>query len=336
MRSCLFRSLFAALFFFSLVSQAQPVLTSPGVNPVIGDHYTLHYGNYLPPGNSGNLQAWDLSALTVTSTVAYTLASIAQAPTQQFSTTSNIQMNDGTVYSFFNLSSAVYAGTGSRAGSTVTIIHTDAEDLLRFPFSYNDSYTDGWAATFTLSNIAFNRTGSTAVSYDGYGSLQLATGLYPNVARVCVQQSYTDVSAFNTTTYINDQYLWYMNGHHQALAGVFSSTVNGSPSSQGAFYSADTVFFTGGKTIKGESHELLVYPNPARDEVQVSWSGHLPGAGQLQVLDGAGRPVYSKQIPAGQAGPLSIRLADIAPGLYLLRLSSEKGRTGAGKISIVK
>lgn len=325
----------AILFFFSLQSLAQPVLTNPGVNPVIGDRYTLNYCNYTSPGNAGTSQAWNLSALTVTATGAYTLGTVAQAPIPQFSTTSNIQMNDGSVYNFFSISNTVCANTGSRAGSTITILHSDAEELLHFPFNYTDNFSDSWAATFTLSNIAFVRNGNTSVTYDGYGSLLLTTGLYTDVARVHVVQSFTDVSAFNTTTYLNDQYLWYANGHHQALAGVFSSTVNGSASSQGAFYSADTSFFTGRKEYEKNSFQFALYPNPVADELQVSLSDG-SGIQQLDLIDEMGRLVYSKRMALNPGNSLTVRLDAFSAGLYLARLTNAGGRFGTRKISIVK
>jgi hypothetical protein len=331
-------SLLVPFFLFQLKLVAQTVLTDTGINPATGDVYILHSGNYTSPGNSGAGQAWDLTAITLTSTASYTVNPLVQAPSSaQFSATANTQMNNGSIYNFFHASAGALRNAGYVAVSTVAIVYSDAEDLLRYPFSFNDNFSDNFSATFTLSNIAFTRSGSTSVSYDGWGSLQLPTRGFTEVARIHLVQNYTDVSAFNTTTYINDQYLWFVNGHHQALAGVFSTTVNGSPASQGGFYSADTSLAIGLPGVRQGSFRFTAFPNPASSVIHFGF-GDAPSIQQIELFDATGTPVlhWKTDPTVFTGGCITMHLNNLAVGIYTAKVTSHNGWIGWQKISLIR
>ena len=315
---------------------AQTVLTNMGINPVTGDVYVLNSGNYTSPGSGGAGQSWDLTAISPTSTASYTVNTLVQAPSSaQFSATANIQMNNGSVYNFFYASAGAFRNSGYVTGSNIKIAYTDAEDMLHYPFSFSDNFSDNFAATFTLSNISFTRSGSSNVTYDGWGSLQLPTRGFNDVARIHLVQNYTDVSAFNTTTYIHDKYLWYVNGHHQALAGVYSTTINGAPASQGGFYSADTSLAIGWPDAGVGSLRFAVFPNPASSLVHFSNAAHIA---QIELFDAAGSLVLSRNTdPADKAGSSVIVFLDhLAAGLYLAKVTALNGSAAWQKISLIR
>jgi hypothetical protein len=331
-------SLLIPFFSFQQKLAAQTVLTDTGINPTTGDVYTLHSGNYTSPGNSGAGQAWNLTAITLTSTASYTVNPLVQAPSSaQFSATANTQMNNGSIYNFFHASAGALRNAGYLAVSTVAIVYSDAEDQLHYPFSFNDNFSDNFSATFTLSNIAFTRSGSTSVSYDGWGSLQLPTRGFTEVARIHLVQNYSDVSAFNTTTYTNDQYLWFVNGHHQALAGVFSTTVNGSPASQGGFYSADTSLAIGLPVVRQGSFRFMAFPNPASSTIHFSLEDVLV-IQQIDLFDVTGTLVLDwKADPALFTGRcITMHLNNLAGGIYMAKVTSHNGWIVWQKISLIR
>jgi hypothetical protein len=340
-RAILKQVLISLLFLFSFQPKlaAQTVLTDTGINPATGDVYTLHSGNYASPGGSGAGQAWDLTAIILTSTASYTVNPLVQAPSYaQFAAAANTQMNNGSIYNFFHASASALRNAGYLAVSTVAIVYSDAEDQLHYPFAFSDSFSDNFSATFTLSNIAFTRSGNTSVSYDGWGSLQLPTRGFTEVARIHLVQNYSDVSAFNTTTYTNDQYLWFVNGHHQALAGVFSTTVNGSPASQGGFYSADTSLAIGFQDTGLELFKLTVFPNPAFGEI--NFSPGSPGVviRQVELVNASGdRVLIKKNITDNRNTEfLNISLDGLAAGIYLARITASNGLVKRQKISLIR
>lgn len=67
---------------------------------------------------------------------------------------------------------------------------------------------------------------------------------------------------------------------------------------------------------------LRVWPNPTSGRVMVSLPQKV-GQGRLQVLDGQGRPVFSRNLE--QTGTIAVNLAVLPQGVYTLRLRTSRG-----------
>lgn len=77
-------------------------------------------------------------------------------------------------------------------------------------------------------------------------------------------------------------------------------------------------------TSVAEGHEggFTLRPNPAEDEVTITWNG-ANGSGRLDILDLAGRLVFSEQRTLTAGGSLTLDLpAAISAGLYTVRLTT--------------
>jgi hypothetical protein len=66
-----------------------------------------------------------------------------------------------------------------------------------------------------------------------------------------------------------------------------------------------------------------VYPNPANDKIDIWIPGTLSGSITLLMNDLSGRMVYKQNIP-GTGTEYSINVTGLNPGMYLLKISSEK------------
>jgi len=100
------------------------------------------------------------------------------------------------------------------------------------------------------------------------------------------------------------------------LAGSSSllRTLNGGGPSIGlADYTVSTVQLEKPKTT------FEVFPNPATDVVNVTFSLPLPGAGRLAIINHTGRQVLSQTISAG-ATSAEVDVRALAAGVYLLRV----------------
>ncbi len=320
-----------------LATLAQPVLTATGINPVIGEQYVIKYGNYASPGSAGAGQTWNLSGITPASTGNYTAGAVASAPNSGlFSSTSNIQVNDGSVYSFLNVSSGAYQNSGSIAGG-VNFVYSNNEDIIHFPFNMNDAFSDPWAATFTSSSITFTRTGTTAVTYDGYGTLTTPAGTYSNVARLHVVQNYQDVASFGSINYTNDEYIWFMNNYHQALAGVTSLTMTSTFTNnvtQTGFYAGNASVPTSLQT-ENEMTQVKLFPNPASEQINIMLKNGL-SIKTISLYDQLGKLVNEQKIEDGQNALVTIPLGDFANGIYHARIVGSNGDVYTQKISVVR
>ena len=341
-----FKRMKKCLFVFNLMlwgglshSLAQPVLTD-AVNPVIGDGYILASGNYVSPGNPGANQTWDLSGIVATSSSTYLVGPIVSAPSYvQFSNNSNIQMNDGNTYSFFDVDSSRWQNSGlliPAQGASVTYLNN--EDILRFPFSMNDNFTSIWSATFSLSAINYARTGTTTVTYDGYGTLTLPGYTLYNTSRLHLVEQYVDMSLFNTTNVINDQYIWLIENVHQPVARLSSISVDApATTSQYGYYGYSYSLVTAIQTQNGGPvSRLNCFPNPASDFITFAWEDQ--AVTRIQLIDPFGKVICSEAF-----GPSSdheflhtLKLAGIAAGIYTARVTSQNGFVSTQKVSVLK
>jgi len=322
----------AAFTLCSTVAISQPILTATGINPVVGDLYTLKMGNYVSPGASGANQTWDLTGINTSNTINYTSQSPSATPYASSFTTSNFSMNNGSgIYAFMNTSATALQNTGAYA-QNVTFSYSNPEDMLHFPFNMSNTFTDTWACNFTNGGVSFVRTGTTTVTYDAYGTLAIPTGTFTNVTRIHFYQAYNDVYSGGTINYTNDEYQWYLNGTHQALAGVYTFNNDVSGQSQVGFYSH------AGPVSVNEHHNIAsgirMYPNPATDELNVTLNGNVK-LKEVQIYDMTGRLKLTETINGLDANDhLTVKLADFSAGIYLVKFISVDGAVGTKKITV--
>jgi hypothetical protein len=311
---------------------AQPTLNSSGLNPVLGETLKIKSGNYVSPGNSGANQTWNLSGINSSATTNYTVGTVSSTPySSTFSSSSNIQKNDGSTYAFMNNSSSVMSFAGV-VGGGVTIPYSNTEEIMHFPFNMNDTYNDTWAATFTSNSITFNRTGTTTVTYDGYGTLTTPAGTFSNVARIHLVQDYKDVSSFPTITYHNDEYIWYANGFHEGLASVFTLTnsLGGSATQVGTYLDATP----GLPTFINEwnmNASVSSYPNPATNVVYFTSDTPISG---IELYDLKGELVLSEKVNSMLDTGISVE--DMNSGIYLAKINTINGTVVTKKITLNK
>ncbi len=322
-----------------LATLSQPVLTAAGINPVLGDVYQLSRCAYTSAGSAGINQTWDLSALTPTGTASGTISTVASsAYSSQFSGNSNMRIQgSGVPETFLNASANVCQQSGSITTLPAgTLVNSDNEDLIRYPFNMNDTYTDPWAATYTTASWNISITGSSTVTFDGYGTLKLPTGTFNNVARLHTVRTSTNVNASFPTPQVfsYDEYKWYLNNHHLAIAGVGSYSVDGSFTESSSFYSADASLAIGMREETAGSLTLKAFPNPASETIYFSLDD-FSGIAQLMIQDECGRIVYSEKIE-GTENTATARVDQLAQGLYLVKVIAKNGVVGVQKISVAR
>lgn len=328
----------AAITLCSSAAIAQPTLTAIGINPVVGDLYTLKQCNFVNPGSAGANQTWNLSGMVATSTASYTSSSPSSTPYASSFTNSNFSMNFSGVYTFGNTSSTVWQNTGAY-GNNVMFAYSNPEDYLHYPFNMGNTFTDTWAVNFTSNTIPFARTGTTTVTYDGYGTLTLPNGTFSNAVRVHFYQSFQDVytyaSVTNTITYTNDEYMWYLNGNHQTIAAVYTSSNSTSPGTQqNGFYVNNIVSSV--NDYDNVSSNIISYPNPAAEEINFDFLNSTE-IKEIQFYDLTGKQILVEKINTNEMGnTIKVKLNQFTAGIYLVKFISTDGSVGTKKITIEK
>lgn len=96
------------------------------------------------------------------------------------------------------------------------------------------------------------------------------------------------------------------------------------------FGTSNSCLATGIGETPEQNGGLILYPNPAHDQVQVLWNG-LDNAdpGQLEVIDAIGQLVFSRPIAANST--LQVNVKDLPTGVYTISVLNSKGERSLSK-----
>lgn len=325
-----------SILFIGTSSIAQQTLTSSGINPVLGDIFSLRMCPSLNPGNSGANQTWNFSSMTHTSTTNNTIVTVASTPNGSLFPNATVSNYDGSSYTYYNTTPSLFNNAGN-SNTITTLVYQNQETLLPFPFNYNNTNTDTWSSIFISNSITFTRTGSTNLNYDAHGSLVTPAGTFNNAARVRMVQTYTDASTFISITYTNTQFFWYTNGNHVPIAATFtlsSSFGFTTTTSSGSYYLNNPVVVSVNELVKDKEMLFQVYPNPANESITVS-SNTIPS--KIEMLDITGKLILTRslQLESNLEKTITLKTNELVNGLYLIRVSSSSGATETKKVTII-
>ncbi len=309
------KTLYSVLFITLNISlNAQPVLTQTNSSPVIGENYTLSRINWdNNPGTSGANQVWDFSNITVTQTNPINYVSPSTCPSNSSFPTANLSIdyNNGSYY-HYNSSSNVYEIVGLY-GSNVAIPYSNPEKLLNYPFTFNNTFVDSFAASFVSNSIAINRLGSVTVLADGYGTLILPNATITNVLRVKVTENYGDYYASSGTQfgqYSTEIYMFYKPNFHYPALSLTHFVQNGQIVNYGNFIDDPSLFLD---EIENDD-EISIYPNPCTNLININWST-ITDIKKISIYD-----VYGKSIYVSTSKVNTIDLNEFSKGIYFIHI----------------
>jgi hypothetical protein len=318
--------LLTAISGFIFASGNAQTLTAIGSNPVIGETFNFVTTSYFAPGNSGSSQTWNLGAITGTPSSS-TAIPVGSTPNGGSFSFANVALATGGAYSYVNAASSVYQNYGYAYNGTV-IPYSDPEDQIYYPFAMSNNFSDTWASVFVSGGYTFYREGMTTVTADGSGTLITPSGTYTGVLRVHFVQNYTDSANIGGNpymiTYSNDEYFWYKDGIHFALASTYTLVNSSSGTSTGGSYYVST-------TLAIDENENLIsdfelFPNPASGIVRVNFTNENSDFISLSVINIAGQEVYSEKFLDAVNGEYctDIDISRFAKGAYFVRIQTDK------------
>jgi len=119
-----------------------------------------------------------------------------------------------------------------------------------------------------------------------------------------------------------------------SVVGCYSDTPpNGSTKKEMIIFKTDgNGLFTGidDDQIKITSTEAILYPNPARDIINIEFS-QVYQIANFQLMDIGGKMVLEKQLTANRQ---SINISSLPAGTYVYRIFNKKGLDERGKIVV--
>jgi type IX secretion system substrate protein len=311
-----------------------PTLTAANYNPAVGDRFisVVCKNAGVDPGTSGPSVTWNFGGLTTVQTdtaAAVTVASTAAG--SGFVATSNIAVTTPTasMTTYYNQSSGKVSVTGYYQSLTQNAVYSDPMDLLQFPFDYNGTFTDPYAGYITIGGATFHGSGSVTTTYDGWGTLTLPGGKnFTGVVRVHSSQNFVDSADLfllgTDATFDLESYNWYQPGYHSALLTI--STTSGTGAAAGY---ADTVVSYAAKDvtrvpeISAIDQSLQLFPNPVKNELNITFNAASGGQVRVSMFDMFGREVavIANQYALGTQN-ISYNTGNLPKGLYIVRFES--------------
>ena len=251
----------------------------------------------------------------------YTVTAIDSNSCSKTSTAKIVTVNPSPV-----VSTAIIGDTTLCQGDTVLLI-ANATNGVSYQWEKNNTNVSGATNDSLLVTTSGNYqvvVNNTFNCKDTSSLTNVVVNPLPSVP--VISQNGNTLNTTNTAT----SYQWYLNGNviNGATANSYTPTQNGTYSvvvanAQGcenssANFVVSTLALENGNTI----NDILVYPNPAQTELFISTQNHAQMIANISLIDIAGKAVY--QIATNQA-QTKIALGNLAEGVYLLHIETEKG-----------
>ena len=322
------------------ISSAQPTITATGTNPVIGNSFTYTTTSYFAPGSAGANQTWNFSSSTGTSGGPSNCVTVGSTPNGSSFPNANIAFHNtgASNYSYQKTSATACQNYGVVSSTGVILSYSNPEDLSRFPFTYNDTYTDPWSVTFINGGYTYYRTGTTSITADGYGTVITPTGTFSNALKIHMVQTYQDSADIGVPyiiSYVNDEYLWYANGTNASLAACFSIAVNGGTPSQSGFYVGTPV---GVNDINQYLNSFNLSPNPAISNITIGFNLTEDKKVEAKLFNSLGQQVLNSIPGNGIQGSntMSFDIATLPDGIYFAQIFLEGNIAATKRFMVAK
>lgn len=300
---------------------AQPILNYSDVGPEAGDNFTVYTfdATSTPTGSVGAGMTWDYSTLTGTSS-SWSYVSKSATPYASDFTLATLAVDQGSgAYNYFTSNTSVLAMAGTHNGS-YAMEYTDIEEMMRYPMTYGTSFVDNLVG-YGNPGVAIDRSGTVTVTADGYGTLILPGGTVTNVLRVKVVEDYSDAMMTSTFDYDATIYQWWVAGLHNPILSITNGVYAGTAINPGYFMDPSSV---GIESPLLPEQSVNVFPNPAKDQLNVSYTVEEASEISLSITNMLGQQVrYMEMGTVSQgANTTTLDISDLESGIYMVTIQT--------------
>ena len=222
-----------------------------------------------------------------------------------------------------------------------TVNYTDPIVEIKYPCTFGTTWTDALSASYTVPGapIQVTRTGTVNGHADGYGTLELPEVVIENVLRVKVNKNILDQSAFANVSRVSETYYFFTELVPHPVLRLQRDTVIFGTGAPAATSEALWMYGDGNvgiQAIDPDAVRFTAYPNPATDRVHLSLGDGGDAARFIEVMDATGRLALRRDIAVRGADDVqsAFDVSTLAPGVYLLRLTGERGVLGTQRLVV--
>lgn len=282
--------------------QAQPQLQSSMIET--GTSYSLYLLANVDVDHirsSGANATWDISTAAKTKVATISFVTAASTPYAGAYPDGNFAMKYETgtnaTYSIFKLTSTGLDMLADQLGGA-SVNYTNSRNLLRFPLSFSDTYTDDYQKTGQQVKTLRN-------TYDAYGTMNTSLGMMNQVVRVLQVNGDGDTSA-----------IWWSVSNGK-MNPVLQADGNG-------IFSWESESPTGFSEYD-QTLSCLVYPNPSNGLFTF-----MPATPQctLSITDVTGKVIYTGTVLSGS----TVDMRAFKPGVYFYTVTNNLNQASRGKL----
>ncbi|MEO1263830.1 MAG: T9SS type A sorting domain-containing protein [Bacteroidota bacterium] len=345
------------LFTFILTISFLQLIAQPTINaswaPGIGDQVVDVVGtnaNSLNEGNSGANAVWDYSGVAQDPNVPVAGFEYADPAVSSFASI----FPDATIAvvvsgtdpntlptTFYKASNDQFELLGNALPMT-SLVYSDPQVLMQFPFSFGDSFQDDFAATLDALGIMSFLSGDVVVTADAHGTITTPKGTFNNVIRIKTEMNRTDSIDFAPGSYslVKETivtYSWYGNTIGNNIANL--SITNG----ETITVTAGTVFTdeipetrafswndTSGPNSLEEINGTLPFeinnfgPNPVDNNFRINIASEINGQVEMEIINHLGQ-IINRQTSTMFSGTneLEVSMENMPSGNYFIKLIFE-------------
>lgn len=309
---------------------AQPVFTAANTTPVFGPTDISHATQYVAPGPATANFNFNVGTLTMGAGSSGTVVAPSSTPYASSFPNATFAATPGFgFYTFTSVSPTAVNYWGFAFDDEDLYANTDPEINIRLPCSMGTTWTDPFNGTGLSTAETLVRSGTVTGHYNGYGTLVLPFGTFTNVARIQLDEDYSDNYAGSIYHYVTNVVSYLIPGHTLFTSTTINTTVDGGSPQSSNSSSVIDMASVGIDELAPSAFSMKVFPNPASDEFSILRNGAGTADVTVTLMDATGREMLrlAPRNGVSNGAVMTFDISSVPRGMYIVRVADPQGRT---------
>jgi hypothetical protein len=335
---------FISLSLFVSFGLNAQILNQSNHAPVIGEMYrTTDVSTVgVTPGSSGSGVTWDMSAISIGTTITnFSVVTVPSSSASAYPSASLAIEPSSGVNNFYSASSSslkYWGGDIVVSSYNINLNYTSPAVFAAYPVTFSSTNSVSIAGNLSAgASISGSFTGTCTTNADGTGILALPSRTFTNCMRLKITQDISFTTSFGNGTLTQVNYEYYNSLSKTPLFTISTSTIVvpivGTTNQMAVNINSDYQFVGIKENIKDISN-LNLFPNPAKNNFNLSFVNENAEAISLEIINALGQTVRKESL-GNTKGMInqSVDVSNVEAGVYFVKVNVGE-RTSTKKLTI--